>query len=117
MRTSSAKAKGRRLQQNVAQLLRDATGLTESDIRSISMGAQGCDVMLSAEARKHIPFAIECKNQEKISIWASWEQTKDNAELEKLQPLLVFSKNHSEVLVTMTFGSFLELLRERNTTK
>ena len=53
MKPSSCKAKGRRLQQRVAQSIRDAfAGLAEEDVRSTSMGAGGEDVQLSSQARE-----------------------------------------------------------------
>ena len=72
MKTSSAKAKGRRLQQKVRDLLLETfTELEPDDIRSTSMGVSGEDLQLSPAARKLIPFAIECKNQEKLNVWDS----------------------------------------------
>ncbi len=110
MRTSSAKAKGRRLQQKVAERLRVHTGLGIADIASTPMGSQGIDVMLSSAARALVPFAIETKNVEKINIWGCWKQTEMNAGLTGLQPLLIFARNHEEPLVCMSFESFMELL-------
>ena len=54
MKTRSAKQKGRRLQQNVRDLLLEALSeyLEEDDIRSTSMGAPGEDLLLSPLARK-----------------------------------------------------------------
>ncbi len=65
MRTSSAKAKGRRLQQKVRDLILETfSELEEDDVRSTSMGASGEDVLLSPLARKKFPFSVECKNVE-----------------------------------------------------
>ena len=48
MKTSSAKAKGRRLQQKVRDLLLETfTELEPDDIRSTSMGVSGEDLQLS----------------------------------------------------------------------
>ena len=38
------------------------------------MGESGEDIQLSPAARKLIPFAFECKNQEKLNIWESLKQ-------------------------------------------
>ncbi len=113
MRTSSAKAKGRRLQQKVAERLRQHTGLGLADIASTPMGTQGIDVMLSGAARAKVPFAIETKNVEKINIWGCWKQTETNAKLTGLKPLLVFGRNHEEPLVCLTFEDFMEMLAWR----
>lgn len=110
MKTSSAKAKGRRLQQKVAERIREYYGLPDSDVRSLPMGAPGADVWLSEYARKKFPFAIECKNVESINIWKAYAQAKTHADDEPVLPLVVFSRNNSETLVTLaledlfTFG-------------
>ena len=46
MKTSSAKAKGRKLQQWFANLLVESLGLDEEDIESRPMGSQGEDIIL-----------------------------------------------------------------------
>lgn len=64
MRVQSAKAKGRRLQQLVAQrLLQAFPHLTDDDVRSIGMGQAGDDIQMSARAKEAIPYGFECKNQ------------------------------------------------------
>ena len=47
MLTSSAKAKGRRLQQWVRSLLIEKLGIHEEDIESRSMGAGGEDLIMA----------------------------------------------------------------------
>ena len=72
MKTRSAKNKGKRLQNSVRDILLETfTQLEEDDIKSTTMGESGEDIQLSPAARKLIPYAIECKNQEKINIWDS----------------------------------------------
>ena len=79
MRPQSAKSKGRRLQQKiVADLYETFSGLGDGDIRSTSMGAGGEDVLLSAAARKLIPFSFEAKNQERVNMWEAYNQCKAN---------------------------------------
>lgn len=69
MKTQSCKAKGRKLQQRVRDLiLENFEDLEQDDVRSTSMGAGGEDVLLSPKARKYFPFSIECKNQESLGI-------------------------------------------------
>ena len=74
MKTQSRKAKGRRLQQKFMQLLIEKLDIDSEDIESRSMGAGGEDLIMSNAARHKFPFSIECKNQEKLNIWAAWEQ-------------------------------------------
>lgn len=108
MKTSSAKQKGRRLQQEVASALRAKTGLSEADIRSTPMGTQGEDVWLSSRARAEIPYSIECKNVEKLNLWKAWAQAVSNEK--DLRPLLVVAKNRHDPLVVMHLQEFLWLL-------
>ena len=59
----SSKAKGRRLQNYVRDLLRSIfkKKLDEDDIKSQTMGMTGEDIVLSPAARKLIPYSIECR--------------------------------------------------------
>ena len=66
MKTSSAKAKGRRLQQWFRDLLIEKLNVHPEDIESRSMGAGGEDLIMARAARKKFPYSIECKNQENI---------------------------------------------------
>lgn len=76
----SAKAKGRRLQQYVRDLLyKLAPELEPGDIVSTSMGAGGEDIRLSPAARKVFPVSIECKAQAKMALYGFYEQAEKNA--------------------------------------
>ena len=109
MKPSSCKAKGRRLQQKVAQSIRDAfSGLTEDDVRSTSMGAGGEDVQLSSRARKCVPMSIECKCVEKLNVWQCLEQAERNCPSEAT-PCLVFSRNRAGTYAVIPWGALLEL--------
>ena len=68
MKTSSAKAKGRKLQQWFRNLLIEKLDVHPEDIESRSMGAGGEDLIMARAARKKFPYSIECKNQEAICI-------------------------------------------------
>lgn len=108
MRTSSAKQKGRRLQQKVCNLfLGAAKFLHKDDIRSASMGAPGEDILFSPAAREVFPFSVECKNVEKLSIWSAIDQARANAG--QYTPAVVFSKNHEIDFIAMPFEKFLEI--------
>jgi hypothetical protein len=108
MTPQSAKAKGRRLQQEVADNLVAACGgvLELDDIRSTSMGAGGEDILLSPLARKIYPFNIECKNVEKINIWAAIKQAEEHG---KYNPLVCFKRNGEEIYVTLKLQDLLDL--------
>ena len=55
MKTSSAKAKGRRLQQWFRDLLIEKLDVHPEDIESRSMGAGGEDLIMARAARKKFP--------------------------------------------------------------
>ena len=111
MKTSSAKAKGRRLQQKVRDLLLETfKELEPDDIRSTSMGVSGEDLQLSPAARKLIPFAIECKNQEKLNVWDSLKQAEENSG--DYDPVLIFKRNRSKTYAVINIEKFIELINE-----
>ena len=72
MKTQSAKAKGRRLQQWVREQLIEELKVHPEDVESRSMGAGGEDLIMARAAREKFPYSIECKNQEKVNISVSY---------------------------------------------
>lgn len=111
MKPQSAKAKGRRLQQLVANdLLSIFQHLSEDDIRSTSMGASGEDIQMSQAARQCIPFSFEAKNQERVNIWSSIEQARANTPV-GAEPAVVFKKNNQQAHVVIPWKAFLKLLQ------
>lgn len=111
--TQSKKAKGRKLQQKIQKDIIETFNLSENDVRSTSMGASGCDILLSDAARAVFPYAIECKAQEKLSIPAWWIQTCENAEKEQLSPLLIFKQSRKDILICLKWSDFIELISNR----
>ena len=117
MKTSSAKAKGRRLQDSVKNHLMNNLPLLPGDVKCAIMGEKGVDIHLSSSALAIFPFAIECKNNEHISIWKAWTQTEDNAvcecfnlNREDIKPLLVMTRNRSPELVVLKIEDFMKLV-------
>ena len=113
MKTRSAKNKGKRLQNSVRDILLETfkEQLEPDDIKSTTMGESGEDIQLSPAARKIIPFAFECKNQEKLNIWSSLEQAEDNAG--KHIPLLVFKRNRSKTYISMEINDLIKILNDK----
>lgn len=109
MKPASAKAKGRRLQNEVARCIRRVFGLSERDVRPAVMGANGADIKLSDEAARVFPYAIECKNTERLNIWSAIAQAEAHAQRENLRPLVIFTRNRAEVYVCVELGHFLQL--------
>ena len=112
MKTSSAKAKGRRLQQKFMQLLIEKLDIDPEDIESRSMGAGGEDLIMSRAARHKFPYSVECKNQEKLNIWSAWEQANSNRGI--YEPIIVIKRNGTAPLVVLDAENFLEYVKEFN---
>ena len=107
MRTQSKKAKGRRLQQWVRDLLIEKLEVHPEDIESRSMGAGGEDLIMSRSAREKFPYSIECKNQESLNIWKSYEQAQQNSG--NYEPIVVLKRNNVRPLVLVDADYFIEL--------
>jgi len=112
MKTSSAKAKGRRLQQKFRDLLIEKLDIHPEDIESRAMGSGGEDLIMARAARAKFPYSIECKNQEKLNIWAAWEQANGNKGL--YEPLVVIKKNGVRPLVVLDAENFLDMIKDFN---
>tara|TARA_B100000029_G_scaffold264073_2_gene260235 strand:- start:345 stop:704 length:360 start_codon:yes stop_codon:yes gene_type:complete len=107
MKTQSAKAKGRRLQQWVRDQLIEQLDVHPEDIESRSMGAGGEDLIMARAAREKFPYSIECKNQESINIWKSYEQAKENAG--NYEPIVVVKRNNTKPLVVIDADFFVKM--------
>ena len=114
MRTRSGKAKGRRLQNKVRDVLIEhfSDKLEPDDIKVAIMGESGEDIKLSPAARKLIPYSFECKNQEKLSIWSSLEQAAENSG--DYPPVLIFKRNRSKTYVVVELEEFMKLIDDRS---
>ena len=111
MKPRSAKNKGKRLQNKVRDLILEKVNQLEpDDVRSVTMGESGEDILLSPAARKLFPFSTECKNQEKLNIWSSLEQAETNSG--NHIPIVIFKRNRSKTYVALEFEKLLELLNE-----
>ena len=107
MKTSSAKAKGRRLQQGFREIHNEKLSVHPEDIESRSMGAGGEDLIMARAAREKFPYSIECKNQESINIWKSYDQAKENAG--NYEPIVVLKRNNTKPLVLVDADYFVAL--------
>ena len=107
MKTQSAKAKGRRLQQWFRDLLIEKLDIHPEDIESRSMGAGGEDLIMARAAREKFPYSIECKNQEAVNVWKAFEQASENSG--NYQPIVVIKRNKTRPLVLVDAEYFAEL--------
>ena len=116
MKTRSAKSKGRRLQNQVKELLLESfKELEPDDVRSAIMGETGEDIKLSPAARREIPFSFECKNQEKINIWESLNQAEENSG--DYPPVLIFKRNRSKTYAVLEIDDFIDIINEPKVTE
>ena len=111
MRTSSAKAKGRRFQQWVLDKLIELLDVHPEDIESRSMGAGGEDLIMARSARKKFPFSIECKNQESLNVWKAYEQAEFNSG--DYEPIVFIKRNNQKPLVVIDAEYFIRIHNER----
>ena len=109
MKPQSAKAKGRRLQQQFRELLIEELGIHPEDIESRSMGAGGEDLIMARAAREKFPYSIECKNVEKLNVWEAYKQASENSK--DYEPLVVMKKNNHKTLVVLDAESFVKLFK------
>ena len=107
MKTQSAKAKGRKLQQWMRNLLIEKLEVHPEDIESRSMGAGGEDLIMARAAREKFPMSIECKNQEKVNVWEAYKQPEDNSG--NYEPVVVIKRNKVKPLVVVDAEYFVSL--------
>lgn len=108
---ASAKAKGRRLQQLVANRIGELLGMkvgADEHIASREGCQNGTDVRLIGEAKEKFPYSVECKAQETWSVHSWIEQAKSNKEKDT-DWLLVCKRNHGHPVVVMDMDAFFKL--------
>ena len=110
----ASKAKGRRLQNYVRDMLRDVYHqLHEDYIKSQTMGMTGEDIVRSPAAKEVCAFSFECKNVERLQIWRAIEQCETNRP-EYSAPAIVFKKNGKQPYVAIPFTVFCDMLAFEN---
>ena len=108
----SSKAKGRRLQNFVRDMLREiyTPELHEDDIKSQTMGMTGEDIVLSPAAREMCSFSFECKNVERLQMWQAIDQCETNKP-DGTEPAVVFKKNGKQPYVAIPLAVFCDMLQ------
>ena len=115
MKPQSAKAKGRRLQQQFRELLIEELGIQPEDIESRSMGAGGEDLIMARAAREKFPYSIECKNVEKLNVWEAYKQAEENSK--DYEPVVVMKKKNHKTLVVIDEEHFVKIHKYSNLSK
>lgn len=111
---ASRKAKGRKLQKEIAKYISELLDLPygkDELISSREMGQSGTDIRLIGKAKKEFPFSIECKWQETWTLPAWIQQAKTNQE-EGTDWLLFCKKNHQDSVVVMDTKVFFDLYKK-----
>lgn len=115
MKPSSAKAKGRKLQNFIRDLiLTFFPKLEADDVISTSMGAPGMDIKLSPAAGKVFPYAVEAKSLAKIAVYSYYEQASANKG--KYEPLVIIQANNKPKLAIVDLDHFMTLVKNAGST-
>jgi hypothetical protein len=108
IKTSSAKNKGRKLQQWTRdRILELVPALEPDDVKSTSMGAGGEDVQLSPAARKSVPLTIECKARKGIAVYGFYDQAIENAPT-GMEPVVILKADRKKPLALVDAEYFLK---------
>lgn len=109
MKPQSAKAKGRKFQQQVRDKLIEQLEIHPEDIESRSMGAGGEDLIMARAARQKFPCSIECKSVERLNVYEAYEQASANSG--SYEPVLFMKKNRKKALVVVDADYFISLFK------
>ena len=109
MKPQSAKAKGRKFQQQVRDKLIEELDIHPEDIESRSMGAGGEDLIMARAARQKFPLSIECKSVERLNVYEAYEQAAANSG--DYEPVLFMKKNRKKPLVVVDADYFISLFK------
>ena len=110
IKVSSAKAKGRRLQQWVRDYLHsNLKGIEKDDVTSTPGGVNGPDIGLSPLARKLFPWTVECKSRSSFSVYEALEQAERNL-IKNTKPIAILKGDRKQPLALLYAEDLLEIL-------
>ncbi len=110
IKVSSAKAKGRRLQQWVRDYLHsNLKGVEKDDVTSTPGGVNGPDIGLSPLARKLFPWTVECKSRSSFSVYEALEQAERNL-IKNTKPVAILKGDRKQPLALLYAEDLLEIL-------
>ncbi len=110
IKVSSAKAKGRRLQQWVRDYLHsNLKGVEKDDVTSTPGGVNGPDIGLSPLARKLFPWTVECKSRSSFSVYEALEQAERNL-IKNTKPIAILKGDRKQPLALLYAEDLLEIL-------
>ena len=114
IKVRSAKNKGVKLQNWVAEKISNMTGIPwgkDELIRARPMGQSGTDVSVIGRAKELFPYAIECKNCEKFSLPEWIEQAKYN-KTDDTDWMLFITKNNYDTIMVMDAEKFFNVYKD-----
>jgi len=111
LKTSSAKAKGRSLQQWTRDKIIKEFSLEPDDVRSVSMGVSGEDLLFSPSAGRLLGISVECKSRDKVAIYGWYDQAIENTPQDR-EPVVVLKANRRSPLVAVDAEFFFSILRQ-----
>ena len=110
IKVSSAKAKGRRLQQWVRDYLHsNLEGIEKDDVTSTPGGVNGPDIGLSPLARNLFPWTVECKSRSSFSVYEALEQAERNL-IKNTKPVAILKGDRKQPLALLYAEDLLEIL-------
>lgn len=115
IRASSAKSKGKKLQNVVAEyVVNSFEELQPDDVTSTSSGAPGVDVLMSPLAQRLLPASFECKNTKVRPAQKAIDQSTYNA-YNKTVPVVVWhaprTRYDGQLQVIMTLEDLIKLVK------
>jgi len=115
IKRSSAKAKGRNLQNWTASEISRITGYPWGPDEMIAPreGAQpGVDIRLVGDVLLDFNYAVECKWQESWSVPAFIEQAKKGVDDKLTEWMVVMKRSHTNPVVVLDAAHFFDLCKE-----
>jgi hypothetical protein len=112
MKPASAKAKGRALQnwvaERISRLIQAPWG-ADQPIEPRRMGQNGVDIRLDVAVRKSFPWSVECKNTERWEVASAIKQVKEQ-QYSNTDWVVFFRKNRHEEIAVLNAEVFFEIL-------
>ena len=103
---ASKKAKGNKLERDVAKLYVKY----EIDETATRMPMSGAITHMKGDIHKRFDnlYVDECKNQERVQLWAWWAQAVAQCSPQQI-PILHVTSNHKPILTVMTVEEYMDL--------
>jgi len=98
--------KGKRLEKKVARLWRQ-----KIDKTAVTTPGSGSGDWYKEDVFTNY-FSIECKNQERVSLWKFWDQIRNAGKTGNKPPVLMISGAYRPILAVMDIEDWLNLVKE-----